>query len=440
MPRFCDTLLDCREVAQGDDMSELALFGGSKAKRKSFPLWPQYDDRERRALEEVLESRVWWRTPGTKTLEFEKAFAEYHGARHGIAVTNGTAALEVTMAALDIGPGDEVIVPNYTFIATASAVLFANALPVLVDVDVTTYCLDPSLTEAAITPRTKAIIAVHMGGHPADLDALQEIARKQRLHLIEDSAHAHGSEWNGKKIGTFGKAGTFSFQSSKLMTAGEGGIIISNDDAFERQARSVHDCGRMPGEWFYSHFIYGSNYRLSEWQGAILNVQLERLEEQTSYRHRNGRLLDKLLADIPGITPQKCDPRCTRNGQYAYIFHVDAREFAGISTENFIAALNAEGIPTQASYPPLHELDCFRSGEYRKCLTGVQATEKHDFLQQKFPNTQRAAWETVWIPQFALLGDEEDMHEVAEAIRKIQRNARTIASNASQASAERVAR
>ncbi len=421
-------------------MAELALFGGSKTKQKPFPLWPQYDDNERRALGEVLESRVWWRTPGTKTMEFEKAFAEYHGARHGIAVTNGTAALEVTMAALDIGPGDEVIVPDFTFIATASAVLFANALPVLVDVDPETYCLDPELTEAAITPRTKAIIAVHMGGHPADLDRLASLAQKKGIHLIEDSAHAHGSEWRGKKIGTFGKAGTFSFQSSKLMTAGEGGIVISNDDAFERQARSVHDCGRMPGEWFYSHFIYGSNYRLSEWQGAILKVQLDRLEEQTLHRHRNGRLLDKLFAAIPGITPQKCDPRCTRNGQYAYIFHVDAKQFAGISTENFIAALNAEGIPTQASYPPVHELDCFRSGEYRKCLSGGPATEKHEFLQQRFPNTQRAAWETVWIPQFALLGDEQDMHEIAEAIRKIQSHAPAIAANTAQATAERGAR
>jgi dTDP-4-amino-4,6-dideoxygalactose transaminase len=421
-------------------MPELALFGGSKTKQKPFPLWPQYDDNERRALEKVLESRVWWRTPGTKTLEFEKAFAGYHGARHGIAVTNGTAALEVTIAALDIAPGDEVIVPDFTFVATASAVLFANALPVLVDVDPETYCLDPGLTEAAITPRTKAIIAVHMGGHPADLDRLSQLARDRGLHLIEDSAHAHGSEWRGKKIGTFGKAGTFSFQSSKLMTAGEGGIIVSDDDLFERQARSVHDCGRMPGEWFYSHFIYGSNYRLSEWQGAILNVQLSRLEEQTLHRHRNGRLLDKLFAEIPGITPQKCDPRCTRNGQYAYIFHVDAQQFAGISTENFIAALNAEGIPTQASYPPLHDLDCFRSGEYRKCLSGAQATEKHEFLQQPFPHTQRAAWETVWIPQFALLGDEQDMREIAESIRKIHRHAPAIAANASQANAERVAR
>ena len=421
-------------------MSELALFGGSKAKQKPFPLWPQYDENERRALNEVLESRVWWRTPGTKTLEFEQSFARYHGARHGIAVTNGTAALEVTMAALDIGPGDEVIVPNFTFVATASAVLFANALPVLVDVDPETYCLDPALTQTAITPRTKAIIAVHMGGHPADLDALQQIARKRGVHLIEDSAHAHGSEWQGKKIGTFGTAATFSFQSSKLITAGEGGIIISNDDAFERQARSIHDCGRMPGEWFYSHFIYGSNYRLSEWQGAILNVQLGRLESQTLHRHQNGRLLDKLFSGIPGITPQKWDTRCTRNGQYAYIFHIDAKEFAGISTENFIAALNAEGIPTQASYPPLHELDCFRNNEYRKRLSGAQSTEKHDFLQQRFPHTQRAAWETVWIPQFALLGDEQDMHEIADAIRKIQSNSKAIAENSSHVTAERVAR
>src|SRR2546422_5266092 len=371
-------------------MPELALLGGAKAKRKPFPEWPQYDENERRALNEVLESRIWWRTPGTRTLEFEQAFAKFHGARHGIAVTNGTAALEVTMAALGIGQGDEVILPNFTFVATASAVLFANALPVLVDVDLETYCIDPKLVEAAITPRTKAIIAVHMGGHPADLDRLGEIARSHKLALIEDSSHAHASEWRGKRIGAFGSAGTFSFQSSKLMTAGEGGMIISNDDHFERQARSVHDCGRMPREWFYSHFIYGSNYRLSEWQGAVLNVQLGRLDEQTRRRHQNARLLDKLLGAIPGITPQKLGSRCTRNGQYAYIFHVYSKEFAGISTEQFISAMNAEGIPNQASYPPLHELDMFRNGEYRKRLAGAQSTEDHAFLRQKFPHTQRA--------------------------------------------------
>src|SRR4249920_231651 len=176
-------------------MAELALFGGSKTKQKPFPLWPQYDENERRALNEVLESRVWWRTPGTKTLEFEKAFAAYHGARHGIAVTNGTAALEVTMSALGIGPGDEVIVPDFTFVATASAVLYASALPVMVDVSPETYCLDPQLAEAAVTPRTKAIIAVHMGGNPADLDALGALAKRKGIALVEDSSHADGTEW-----------------------------------------------------------------------------------------------------------------------------------------------------------------------------------------------------------------------------------------------------
>ena len=414
-------------------MSDLALLGGRKSKSKPFPAWPQFDDSERRALNEVLESRVWWRTPGTKTLEFESKFARFHGARHGVAVTNGTAALEVTMAALGVGPGDEVIVPDFTFVATASAVLFANALPVLVDVDPETYCIDPQLAEAAITPHTKAIIAVHMGGHPADLDRLKKICERHKIALVEDSSHAHASEWSGQRIGTFGVAGTFSFQSSKLMTAGEGGIIISNDDNFERQARSVHDCGRMPGEWFYSHFIYGSNYRLSEWQGALLTAQLERLDEQTRRRHQNARLLDGELSKIPGLTPQKLDARCTRNGQYAYIFHVDRKQFTGISTERFIEAMNAEGIPNQASYPPLHELQIFRNGEYRKCLSGTQAKEEHAFLKQSFPHTQRAAWEAVWIPQPALLADGEDIHEIVKAFRKIQQCAKELAAHDSHA-------
>lgn len=408
-------------------MSALALLGGQKAKSKPVPAWPFFDEAEERALKEVLESRVWWRTPGTRTLEFERAFAKFHGAGHGIAVTNGTAALEVSLAALGITAGDEVILPDFTFVATASAVLFVNALPVLVDVDPETYCINPDLVEAAITPRTKAIIAVHMGGHPADLDRLKEIATTKGLALIEDSSHAHASEWRGRRIGTFGVAGTFSFQASKLMTAGEGGIIISNDDKFEVQARSVHDCGRMPGEWFYSHFIYGSNYRLSEWQGAILHAQLARLDEQTNRRHRNAIILDGLLRNVPGITPQKLDERCTRNGHYAYIFHVNKKKFAGITTERFIQAMNAEGIPNQASYPPVHELQLFRSGEFRKRLGGKQAKQKHRFLTKKFPVTHKAAWETVWIPQPALLGDEEDMHEIAAALAKIQKSAKELA-------------
>ena len=403
-----------------------ALLGGKRAKAKPFPPWPQYDEKEQRALMQVLKSRVWWRTPGTRTLEFERKFATYHQAKHGIAVTNGTAALEVVLAALGVGPRDEVIVPDFTFIATASAVLAAGALPVLVDVTPDAYCLDPDLVEEKITDSTKAIIAVHMGGHPADLDRLSEIARRHSIRLAEDSAHAHGSEWKGRKIGAIGDIGTFSFQASKLITAGEGGIIITNDDELERRARSVHDCGRMPGEWFYSHFIYGSNYRLSEWQGAILTQQLSRLDKQAAIRTKNATYLERVLPEIEGIIPQKHDPRCTRTGHYAYIFHYESSAFADLPIKRFIEALEAEGIPTQASYPPIHELDLFKSGEYLNRLRQEQRDTGKRILKGDFLNTRRAAWETVWLPHPALLGTREDTARVPEAIRKIQKHAKEL--------------
>jgi dTDP-4-amino-4,6-dideoxygalactose transaminase len=404
-------------------MEKLAILGGQPVKTTPFPAWPQYDDSEKQALLEVLESRVWWRTPGTRTLAFEQEFAAYQDARYGVAVTNGTAALEVAIAALGVVPGDEVIVPDFTFVATASAVLFAGAMPVMVDVDPNTYCIDIKAAEAAITPRTKAIIAVHTGGHPADLDALVELARKYNLRLVEDSSHAHGTEWKGRKIGAIGDVGTFSFQASKLMTAGEGGMIVTNDPDLERIIRSIHDCGRMPGEWFYAHFIYGSNYRLSEWQGAILSQQLKRIDAQAEIRTRNTTWLDGELPKIAGITPQALDPRCTRNGHYAYIIHYDASKFGGLPIQKFIAAFNAEGIPTQASYPPIHKLDLFQNGEFRKRLSPDQAKAEFPFLHAEFPGTNRGAYETFWLPNPVMLGSDEDMQKIYEAICKIQRNA-----------------
>lgn len=402
---------------------KLALLGGKPAKTTPTPDWPYYDDQEKQALMQVLESRLWWRTPGSQTLAFEGEFAAYQQASYGVAVTNGTAALEVAIAALGIGPGDEVILPDFTFIATASAVLAAGAMPVMVDCTPDTYCIDPALAEAAITSHTKAIIAVHMAGHPADLDALLGICRSHHLALIEDSAHAHGSEWRGRRVGAIGDVGTFSFQASKLLTAGEGGMILTNDSDLERRLRSIHDCGRLPGEWFYSHFVNGSNYRLSEWQGAVLRCQLGRAEGQRAIRSRNATFLDGELPKIQGLTPQKEDARCTCNGHYAYIFHYDRMAFDGLPIHRFIEALNAEGVPTQASYPPLHELDVFQSGEFRKRLSGTQAGADFAFLGAEFPNTTRAAYETVWLPQPLLLGSLDDMHLVLDAIRKIQLNA-----------------
>lgn len=408
-------------------MSEkLAIQGGEPAKTSPFPKWPQYDEREEKALLEVLHSGVWWRTPGTKTLEFEEKFAAYQQAKYGVACTNGTAALEIAIAALGIGLGDEVIVPDFTFVASASAVLFVGAMPILVDVDPGTMCIDPEKVEAAITPRTKAIIAVHVAGHPADLDRLQEIARIHNLFLIEDSSHAHGSEWKGHRVGSIGTIGTFSFQASKLMTAGEGGIVVTNSEDLAVRVRSVHDCGRMPGQWFYSHYMYGSNYRLSEWQGALLTQQLGRLDEQTALRAPNAAYLDKALAEIEGIRPQALDPRVTCHGHYCYIFHYDKSAFHGLPTEAFIKAFNAEGIPTQASYPPVRKLDVFQNGEFRKRLAPDHARENFACLTADLPVTDDLAANTVWLVHRTLLGSQKDTGEIVAAVKKIQRHAKEL--------------
>jgi 3-amino-5-hydroxybenzoate synthase len=290
-----------------------------------------------------------------------------------------------------------------------------------VDVTADTFCLDPALAEAAITPRTKAIAVVHMTGHPADMERFEDLARRRGLALIEDCAHAHGSEWRGRRVGSMGDVGTFSFQQSKLMTAGEGGIVITRHADLGARLRSVHDCGRMPGEWFYAHFVYGSNYRLSEWQGAVLGRQLARLDEQAAVRTRNAAQLRVLLSAIPGITPQALDPRCTRHGYYAFLFHYDRRAFGDRPTSNFVEALNAEGIPTQASYPPIHALALFRSGAYRSRLSPAERSAPHPAFDARFPQTERAADETVWLPHPVLLGSDEDMALVAEAVDKIRR-------------------
>ena len=213
-----------------------------------------------------------------------------------------------------------------------------------------------------------------------------------------------------------GALGTFSFQQSKLMTAGEGGIVISAHDAVAARARSVHDCGRRPGEWFYAHFDNGSNYRMTEWQGAILNRQLARFDTQAVVRTRNAARLRADLGAIPGITPQALDPRCTRHGYYAFILHYDRRAFGGRPREEFIQALNAEGIPTQASYPPVHALDLFTSGAYRTRLAPPERDAPHAFLQDPFPETARAAHETVWLPNPVMLGSDEEMTQTVEAV------------------------
>lgn len=401
-------------------MGKLAITGGTPVRVEPYPRWPDWDDRERRRLAAALESGGWWATQGTQVREFEAAFAALSAVPECVAVTNGTHAIEVALLATGIGAGDEVIVSDYTFLASASAVASVNAVPVLVDIDPDTLCIDPAAVEAAITPRTRAVVAVHLAGLPADLDRLTGICRRHGLVLIEDCAHAHGSSWRGVPVGGWGDAGTFSFQQSKLLTAGEGGAVVARDRAVAARVRSFADCGRLPGEWFYRHVVLGGNDRMTEWQAAVLLAQLERFPEQVRVRNENALWLNDTLATIPGVRPQLRDERCTSQGYYAYVVRIEADVF-GAPRDAVREALLAEGIPLSMSYPPVHRLEVF--------ATPGGLAPRHrspagwpDYASLHLPATDRAAATTLWFPHQVLLGSRADAADIVEAVAKIARH------------------
>jgi 3-amino-5-hydroxybenzoate synthase len=405
-------------------VSALAIQGGEPVRSSPFPAWPAHDGTERDKLIEVLESGRWWSTQGAQVREFERRWGDLHGTGPAVAVTNGSHALDLALLANGVGQGDEVIVPAWTFVATAAAVLMVNAIPVLVDVDPGTGCVDPDAVEAAITPRTRAVIAVHIAGHPADMDRLTVLCARRDLVLIEDCAHAHGSMFRGRMVGTFGHAGTYSFQASKLMTSGEGGAIVTTDPDVAARARSFGDCGRRPGEWFYSHYVLGGNYRMTEWQGAVLLAQLARFEDQARRRDANAALLNAELAGIRGVHPQVRDPRCDRQGNYCYVVRIDPAEF-GAEREAVRLALAAEGIPMTMAYPPIHRLDVFRDPDGFAPLVRDRSALP-DYGSQSHPVAEGLAATTLWFTTAVLMGSAEDALDVVRAVEKVQRHARTL--------------
>ncbi|MGD0088800.1 MAG: DegT/DnrJ/EryC1/StrS family aminotransferase, partial [Planctomycetota bacterium] len=281
---------------------------------------------------------------------FERDFARWHTARHGLAVTNGTTALELALRAVGVEPGAEVIVPALSFIVTASVVPFVGARAVFVDSDSQTYQPDPDAIEAAITRRTQAVCIVHYGGYPADMDRIGRIARKHKLPLIEDCAHAHGSMWRGHGVGSIGACGTFSFQMSKALTAGEGGMVLTNNDQLAERCYSLHHLGRLESKGFYDFHLLATNLRMTEWQGAILAAQLRRTKSQTLLKMHNAAHLAKGLAEIGGLTALKPDPRITRRGYYYFLMRYEAERFAGLPKGKFVEALRAEGLPVGQAY------------------------------------------------------------------------------------------
>ena len=396
--------------------SKLAIDGGTPVRTKPFSAWPVFDETDEQQLLTVLRSGKWGKLDGGQVARFERDFAAMHGAAHGIAVLNGTFSLQIALLALDIQAGDEVIVPPYTFIATATAVMLCNATPVFADLDLKTFNLSPAAVEAAITPRTRAIMPVHFAGLPADMDGLMAIAARHKLAVIEDAAHAHGAEYRGRRCGSIAPMGSFSFQSSKNLTAGEGGIIITSDAKLAAACRSIHNCGRIAGGPWYEHHLIGANYRLSDIQGALLNSQLARLEAQTAIRDANGRYLAAKLAELPGVMPQRTGPECTRHAFHLFCLRVD-EQVIGMPRERFLQAVCAEGVPVSAGYPMgLYSQPCFVNkafGPFSGCRFDAGTAER-------CPNTETICKKQgVWLEQRLFLGTRQDMDDIVEAFAKV---------------------
>jgi len=407
-------------------LSKLALHGGQPVRTKPFPAWPVADETEIKALELVVRSGKWGSLHGTQVREFEKAYAEYHQAKYGMAVFNGTVALEVALQACGIGPGDEVLLPAYTFIATASAILAKGAVPVFADIDLETFNIDLRSAEKVLTPRTRAIMPVHFGGRPCDMDAIKSFAQRHHLKIVEDAAQAWGASWRGAPVGAIGYVGTFSFQSSKNITSGEGGIILTNDDKLAEMIRSVRNCGRLESGIWYEHYNLGTNARMTEFQGAVLLAQLKRYPAAREHREQNARMIDQLLAQHPGLKPLRADAGVTMNSHHLHILRYQPEAWNGLPKSKFLEAMKAEGVPLSAGYSiPLYEQPVLKNksfGAFSKWFT-----DKVDYGALHLPNTHAACYEqAIWIVQSYLLGSEEDMRDIVRAIEKVYEHRREL--------------
>lgn len=364
-----------------------------------FPPWPLSDEREAELLRMVLDSPQWGGFHPF-VAEFEASFARYQHAEYAISAFNGTVTLELALEILGIGSGDEVIVPAISFISTATAVSRAGAIPVFVDIGKDTYNLDPARVREAISERTKAVIAVHFGGTPCAIDELEQICREFHLHFIEDAAHAHGSEWKGRRAGSFGVTGSFSFQNGKVLCSGEGGMLVTSDPGLAEAARSVVNCGRTPGRSFYEHGRLGTNYRLGAFQAAVLLAQFERLPDQIAHRARNAELLKHALADAAEIVWQRQPDAVTQNSWYLMVGRLHAPD---IDRDAFVETLVRSGVPCTPFYP--HSL--YQNPLYR--TEPCRITE--------CPVAERALWECFWFPHRVLLAEEETIIRLAGAVR-----------------------
>jgi dTDP-4-amino-4,6-dideoxygalactose transaminase len=408
-----------------------AILGGAKAHPTPFPSWPVFDQSEERAMLDTLRSGKWYRGNGKSVARFEEAYAQLTGAKTCLATANGTSALFTSLNAMGIEPGDEVIVPPYTFVATVNVVLRQYALPVFVDTDPETFQMDARKLEAAITPRTKAIVPVHLGGNVCDLDAILPIAARHNVPVLEDACQAHLAEWRGRKVGTYGQAGCFSFQASKNLNSGEGGAILTNDEDLRERCFAFHNNGsgfRSIGSNF-TYYSTGCNLRMTEFQAALLMAQMTRIEAQAKTRAGNAASLTSMLKEIPGIRPARMYGGCTRNAYHLYMFRYGRQEFAGLPRAAFLKALAAEGVPASGGYSPLNTQPFLRNALHSRGYQRIySANEIARWEERKrCPANDQLCEEGVWFTQTMLLAPRQAMEQIAAAIRKIRKHAGELA-------------
>src|SRR5450755_830873 len=408
-------------------MGKLAITGGEAVRTAPFPTWPMGKEQEARALLDVLESSKWGGQPfpGKYAHAFAKKFAETHTAKYGQCVNTGTVAIQAALKAVGVLPGAEVIAPAYTWEGTVGPVLLVNAVPVFVDVDPDTYCLDAKLIEKFITAKTKAILPVHLGMRFADMDEILRIAAKHKLKVIEDCAHAHGGMWNGKGAGSMGDLGAFSFQSSKLITSGEGGVVISNNLEYMERVQSYINAGRASLTDQFHHRIVGFNYRLGEFQAAVLGPQLDRLPEQAATREKNMKHFESRLRGIPAIGLLKPEPRITRLAPYGYVLKYFSSRARDIPRAAFVAALQLEGIPCDGLfYEPVYKSSLFPLDPQDFPALSWDREKPLDLREiYSCPESDKAAYsEAVWFMHQLFLGSTQDVDAIADSVNKVLEN------------------
>ena len=411
-----------------------ALLGGTPVHRDKWPSWPVFNQPEENGLLEVLRSGLWGRGGGKRVEEFERSYAKLLGSNYCLATANGTSALITALGAMGVGAGDEVIIPPYTFVATLNAVLLHYALPVFVDTDIETFQINHRKIEEAITPATKVIVPVQLGGGMAEMDEILEIGNAHKIPVLEDACQSHLAEWRGKRAGTLGTAGCFSFQASKNLNSGEGGAIVSNDAELIERCYTFHNNGRgrRSINQNFSYASNGANLRLTEFQAALLLAQMRRVEAQSSTREQNARFLTLQLKNIEGITPALDYGGTTRNAYHLYMFRYNPEHFSGLSRDIFIKALNAEGVGCGGGYSPLTEEPFLKSrlesAAYKKLYGEKRIAEVME--QNRCPDNVRLCNEAVWFTQTMFLGGRNDMESIVAAIQKIRKHAEALKARA----------